>query len=517
MTSKSTPNAEFEQLSPTACRVTVTVSPDKFRSKLDSIYNDLARDANIPGFRPGKAPRNILNRRFGREKIIHDATEDVIEDSLWPVLKEKELSIVGHPRVDHDEWNEGESFSYTAVMEIIPPIPDLDYKDIRIVLPVRELKDEMVDEEVEHLSYRVGESTEIKDRPVKEGDFILVDFEAETPDVTIETIEGEAPWRYEQKYLEIHVGAGKTIKGLDEHLTGMELEEIREFKLELPDDFPDKRVGGKTADVEVRITAIREVKPVEWTDDLIVEKFGEQGIQNLEELREKIGQEIQSNWAKADERATVDQIESYLSRAFDFPLPEGLVRSRYADIMDRSLESMKKEGTDIDQLMEKGNEAGEKIRKRARYQAERLTRIDLIMREVGRKESIRVADEEVANYLMLLAYRQGLNEKDLRTLMKDPQFIAGTKEELLRKKVTHFLIDKTEAERIAEEEFDKMVEEAREEAESHEKEYVESSVDPDIALQEDYLAEFEPEQKEAVDPAQIDAESADDESAEAEE
>jgi len=499
MTSKSTSKAEFEQLSPTACRVTVTVTPDKFRSKLDSIYNNLAKEANIPGFRPGKAPKNIIDRRFGRERIIHDATEDIIEDSLWPVLKEKELSIVGHPRIDHDDWKEGEDFNYTAVLEIIPPIPEVDYKDIKIVLQDRALNDELVDEEIEHLGYRMGESTEIKDRPVKDGDFILVDFESETPEVTIETIDGEAPWRYEQKNLEIHMGAGKMIKGLDEHITGMELEEIREFKLVLPEDFPDKRVGGKSVDVKIRVAGIREVKPVELTDDLVIEKFGEQGIEDLEGLREKIRQEIQSSWGKMDERATVDQIESYLSRTFDIPLPEGLVRSRYADIMDRTLESLKGEGTDIDKLMEKGNVSGEKIRKRARYQAERLTRIDLVMREVARKESIRVADEEIANYLMLLAYRQGLNEKDLRTLMKDPQFIAGTREELLRKKVTHFLIDKIEAERIGEEEFSKMMEEAREEGESHEKEYVENSVDPDIALQEDYLAGLKSEPAKAAD------------------
>ena len=134
--------------------------------------------------------RIICQNRLPKARWTRDSGEgaDLLSHSLWPVLKEKELSIVGHPRIDHDDWKEGEDFNYTAVLEIIPPIPELDYGDIRIILPERELKDEIVDEEIERLGYRMGESTEIKDRPVKDGDFILVDFESETPEVTIETI-----------------------------------------------------------------------------------------------------------------------------------------------------------------------------------------------------------------------------------------------------------------------------------------------------------------------------------------
>jgi len=489
MPSKSTPQAEFEKLSPTAWKVTVDVPPEIFRRKLDGVYNELSKNASIPGFRPGKAPKNVLNRHFGGERILGDAYEDVIEETLWPVLKEKELILIGRPRVDHDKWKDGEDFRYTAKLEIVPPIPEVDYSVLKAILPEREMTDEILDEEMRRVSLRFGESKEIEDRTVQENDLLLIHFEGEVPEVEVESIEGKIPWKHVNGNMELEVGRGKAIDGLEEQLVGMELEEVKEFELVLGDDFPDPRVRGKTLKAQARILKINEIKPVELTDELVREKLGEQEIETVDTLKERLTTEIQNHWEQMDSRATTDQLEAYLSRAFDFPLPEGLVRHRYDDILDRSLDALKQGGTDIDEVMEDGNEAGEKIRKRARYQAERLVRLDLIMREIARKESIKVPPEEVANYLMMLALRQGLSEKDMRTLMQDPQFIDATKEEMLQKKVTHFLLDKVKPERVKEDEFRTMMEEAREEGEANERNYLDTIDDPLVTMKEDYMAD----------------------------
>jgi len=503
MNSKSTPRAEFETISPTACRVSVSVPPDRFRSKLDSIYSDLAKNANIPGFRPGKAPRNILNRHYGKEKIISEATEDIIQDTLFPILKEKEISLVGTPRVDHDPWEDGSEFKYVATIEMVPPIPEVDYASLEAVLPRREMTDEILDGAVRRLRISLGESRQVKDRPVRSGDFLLLHFEAEVPDVMVESIEGERPWRYVEDVMEVEVGRGKALEGLEEQLIGMELEEIKEFELVLPDDFGDPRVRGTAANIKLRVLNIREVDLAELTEELVKERFREQGIESVDALREQVRGEIRANWAKMDERATMDQLEAYLSRAFDFPLPEGLVRGHYVDILDRALESLTRDGVQIEELVKPDNEAGRRMRKRARYQAERTVRLDLLIREVARKESIGVADEEVANYLMMLAYRQALREQDLRTLLKDRAFVENTRDDILKKKVSHFLIDKVKAERVPEEEFQSMMEKAREEGESHEKHFLESIEDPELTIREDWLATpTSGEQKGAKQPAE---------------
>jgi len=484
MATKTSPQADFVKLSDTACRFIVTVPEERFKRKLDGVYNDLSRNINIPGFRPGKAPRNIINKHAGgREKIIAEATEEAIKDTIWPLIKEKELTVVGQPRIDHIDWTDGTDFRYVAVFEVIPQIPEVDYETIGVKLPERKLDDEMVETEIRRISVRLGESTEIKDRPVQNGDFLLISFQGEVPDVLVDTIEGEQPWSINQDMIEVEMGSGKAIAGLEDHLMGMQLEEIKEFDIALPDDFDVRKVRGKTLKAKVRIIKISTVQPAELTDEIVAEKFKEQGVESLGDLKEKIRLELENNFQQMDENSRSEQIEEYLIENSEFPLPQGLVRSKFLDILDRSLSAIKDRGKEIDDFMKPDNVVGQGIRKRAMHQATRLGKLDLILREVARRESIKTSPEEVANYIMMMSMRQGLSEKDMRSLLQDARFMENTRDELLKRKVTHFLINKVEPERISEEDFQEMIQDIRDRLENIEKEFVDTSDDP--------LAEFE--------------------------
>ncbi len=499
MTPKTAPTAEFEELSPTAYRAVITVPVDLFRGKLDSVYNDLSKNLNIPGFRPGKAPRGRIDSFIGgRKKIFSEVYEDIIQDTVWPMVNDRELTLIGQPRIDFDDWVEGKDFRYTVVLEIVPPIPEIEYEELKAVLPEREITDEMMEGELRRIGIRLGESTEIKDRPVVDGDFLMIHFEGEVPDVMMDTIEGEKPWKVVEEFMEIEVGSSRSIEGLNDQLIGMELEEIKEFELVLPDDFRDRKVWGKTLRAKARVLNIREVTPVELTDEIIAEKFGEREITDLDALKEQIRQEIYKNWTQVDERVTMDQVENHFFRTFEFPLPEGLVRARYLDILDRTLDALKRDGGDVDKLMEDGNEVGLRIRKRSRYQAQRMVRLELIMREIARKESVGVTNEEVANYIMMIAMRQGINEKDLKTLMQDSRFINDTKDEILNKKVTHFLLSKVGTDKISEDEFLGMIEDTREKGKALENEFVENAEDPNLTIEQDYLGGTEEGVKEEI-------------------
>jgi len=484
---KST-HADFTELSPTAWKVKISVPEEKFRGNLKKFYRELSQNINIPGFRPGKAPDNVINRHYGRQNIINETYQEVIKDTLWPVLQEKELTVVGPPKIDHDHWQDGSDFVYTARLEVMPQIPEVDYSLLTATLPERKFEDKELGEELRRMALRLGESEVISDRPVEKGDVILSTFEGEVADVMVDGIDGEQPWKIKDDNMEIEIGADHAIAGLEELFIGMDLEEIKDIELVLPGDFADRRVRGETLVGKIRVKGIRSVTPAELTDEFIKEKLGEQKIETLEQLKEKVGTEVQAQWQQMDDRSIVDQIEAVLSRTYDFPLPEGLVRAKYADILDRTLDAIKKDDGDVDKLMEDGNTTGVKIRKRARFQAERTVRLDLIMREVARKESIGVQQEEVINYIAYLAMRQGIAEKDLKTLIQDAQFIEATKNELLEKKVIHFLVDKTTSEKVAEEDFRKMIDEARSEGEAHEKEFIGGADDP-VNMKDDYLEE----------------------------
>ncbi len=491
MSSQSAPQAEFEQLSPTAYRVEVTVPSEEVRRKLDAAYSELAKSANIPGFRPGKAPRHILDRHFGKDRIRNEAQAEIIEQTLWPFLKERELTLIGRPRLDDKAWKDNEEFQYVVTMEVLPSIPEIDYAELKAVLPEREVTDEDVVMELRRFRIMFGTRTGITDRSTKEGDFVMVDLEGEVPDVTINTVDGEVPWGLKENGMEIELGSGKALEGLEDVLTGAELEEIRDFELTLPDDFPDRKVRGKKLAGKARVKVIEERELADLTDELIKEKLGDQGIETLDGLKERIRQEISSVNTQADERAKRDQLERHLSRTYEFPLPEGMVRAEYENIMDRSLAALRDRGVDIDELVKLESDQGQRMRKRARYQAERVTGLNLLWNTVARREAIRVGNDEVANYIMMLGYRQGLKEQDIKMMIQDPQFMMSIHEDLLQKKAVHFLLSKMSEERVPKEEFREMAEDAQEEAEESQEKFVDVAEDPLISQDRDYLASGE--------------------------
>jgi trigger factor len=478
MTNDRNPQAQAEQISPTQYKIEVVVPPEKVQEKLEFAYTELSKSANIPGFRPGHAPRAIINRMFGKERIVKEMTDEVVEDTFWPAIKQYEFTIVGKPQITPGEIHEGEDFHYTALVEVLPQIPDLKFDEIKITLPVHEVTDEVIAEELRSLQIRLATPNTITDRSAADGDFVEVDFESEVPDVMVNALEGEVPWRYKEKNLIVELGRGKALPGLEDALKGMSLEEIKEFEVVVPEDFQDPRVRGKKLQAKARLTNIKNLDLPELTDEFIVEKFGDAAIDNMESLRNKIKEEVEKTYANIDERETIDQIESHLSRNIEFPLPETLVRASFADILDRTLSELQKRGGDIEKLMSAEDEAGLKIRKRAWFQAERMTRLRIILRELARKEGIRVTDENLANFIMMMAYRQGLKEKDIKLLFNDESFVNDTREDLIRRQATNFILAKVTPERVDMEKFKKLVEDAQKESMEFEEETIKTFEDP---------------------------------------
>ena len=504
--STHSPQAQFEQLSPTQYKIEVTVPHERLQHKLDEAYSELSKAANIPGFRPGHAPRGILNRHFGKEKIFKETAEELIEDTIWPVLKQKELTVVSRPVIDPREWHEGEEFRYVATVEVLPPVPEIDYENIKVTLPKREVTEEILADELHRLRIRLGKSASITDRPAGDGDIVTVDFEGEVPDVMLESFKGEEPWSSKDKDLVVELGGGKALPGLEDALRGMVLEEIKEFDLDLHDDFQDPRVRGKILKAKARLTSILQPEPVELTDELIKEKFGEDGIETLDQLKERVTNEIEDSWQRIDKGETVDQIESHLSREYDFPLPASMVRAEFADILDRVLSQLKEKGADIEALMKPENERGASIRKRAWFQAERLTRLNILLGETARHEGIKASDEDVANYIMMLAYRRGLKERDIKLLLDDRSFIENTREDILRKQVTNFILSRVAPDRVEMDQYRNMAEAAHREATDHEQAAIERMEDPLAVLEREHEHEHSHPASEAVaqEPASVD-------------
>lgn len=477
----------FEQLSPTVFRLDITVPSERAVKILNDTYSELARHANISGFRPGKAPKNILNRHFGKDKIIKESSEGIVENTLWSVIRQKELTVVGRPRIDIDEWGGSEDFRYVATFEVIPQVPEIEYGDIQVKLPIRIIDDKLVDDHLHEIAVRFGSKTLITDRPARLGDIITIEFDGSVPDVMVETVEGEKAWHHFEESMKIELGSNKAIPGLEEALVGMELEEIREAEIKLPDDFADSRVRGKILKVKARLRAIVEVDPMELNDESIKERFKDLGIENLEQLKKVKKDELEAEYQRLDDLECRDQIKEYLSRRSDFPIPEGALRAEFYDLLDKVLTNLRGKGSDIEELLKPDNEEGLKLRKFSWLEAERRVRFNIHIMEIARREAIKVSEEEVANYIMYMGFRQGMKEKDLKSLLRDENFLASTHDEILKNKVLRFISSKVVPERLEINEFKKFAEEQREKSRNMDKEALASMEDPLVRIKREII------------------------------
>ena len=407
--------------------LSVEVDADQVSRSIDQAYSRLAPRVRIAGFRPGKAPRPMIEREIGWPTLRQEALDLILPTAYNSALDEAGLDPIDVPRVDVQQFDRGQPMRFTATVSIKPEITLKDYRDIRVPRPRTEMGDKDVDDAIERLRARFAELHAVE-RPVQAGDFLTVDTHILKSGAVLI---GES-----QTDAQLEVDKERLINGLAEGLTGQVPGETRDIRLALPADYPKKDLAGSDVVFRVTMKSIKE-RRLPPLDDELARQVGRG--ETLVELRQEVHDELQDAAHQADEQRFENDVLKALDERMEAEIPEALI-DREVNRRLRELESrLQEQGVKMERYLEYTNISLDVLKAEQRPQAVQKVRLELALETVAEHEGLTVSEAEVEGAVTnALAEddHEGHRHQDLRTA--DP-VRAYFRHQLLMRKTIDYL------------------------------------------------------------------------------
>ena len=415
--------------------LSVEVDADQVSRSIDQAYSRLAPRVRIAGFRPGKAPRPMIEREIGWPALRQEALDLILATAYNSALDEAGLDPIDVPRVEVQQFDRGQPMKFTATVSIKPEITLKDYKDIQVPRPQTEIGDNDVDEAVERLRNRYAELHAVE-RPVQLGDFLTVDTHIVKSGAVLI---GES-----QTDAQLEVDKERLIAGLADGLIGQAQGETRDIRLTLPADYPKKDLAGSDVVFRITVKSIKERRlppPEELPQLMAPSETGPDtpARQTLEELRHDIREELQDAASRGDEQRFENDVLKALDERMEVEVPEALIE-REVNRRVRELEvRLEEQGLKMERYLQYTNTSLDVLQAEQRPQAVQKVRLELALETVAEREGLTVSDAEVEEAVANALAEEdhtGHQHGDLRTA--DP-VRAYFRHQLLMRKTIDFL------------------------------------------------------------------------------
>jgi trigger factor len=416
-----------EEINTIKKKVNVEVPEDQVIKEVDSFYKELSRKAKIKGFRPGKVPRNILERHF-KDYVKAEVIQKLIQESYPQALSEAKLHPISNPLIDPGEMEGGKPFQYAATIEIKPEIKLEGYIGLKIEGKKEGVKDEEVEERLKNLQNIHAQLKTVSDpRPVQPGDFVILDYEASMENKPLD--EGKAT------DFTVEVGSGRFVADLEEKLVGLKPDEEKEIEVSFPEDYGYKKWAGKTLSFHVRIKEIKE-KILPILDDEFAKDLGD--YSSLEDLRLKLREEIEKEKKLILERQLKDQMVEQLLQANSFEVPESLVEEQTRTLVSDTKMRLVTQGVDFKNL----GLSEEKLQGDYREMAQKQVRTFLILEKIADQEGITVTDGEAEDRVREISERIHQKFDVVKRYYEKNGLIPEVKAGIMSEKILNFLLEK---------------------------------------------------------------------------
>lgn len=405
----------------------IVVPADAFAAEVAKRLGSVAAQVKLPGFRPGKAPLNVVEQKYG-QAVKGEAAEHFVQQGIQKALEDNKLRSATNPKVDVVTFEDGKDFEFTMDVEVLPEIKPVDFSKIEVEKLTADVTDKEINDALNRLALSRRE-TEVVDekRKTQKGDIIVIDF--------VGSIDGKEfrGGKGTDYYLEL--GSNTFIPGFEDQLTGVDVPGTATVNVTFPENYHAKEMAGKAAVFDVTVKELRKVKNPEINDDF-AKAFGKDTLDALKDLiKEELTKEY-NNVSKVHlKRALLDA----LAEKADFEAPAGMVDMEF-DAIWRQFEEAKKRG-DIDEDEKKMSD--DDLKKDYKAIAERRVKLGLLLAEVANENKITLSQEDISNAVMAEARRYpGQEKKVFEFYSKNPRALEALKAPMFEEKVIEFITDK---------------------------------------------------------------------------
>jgi trigger factor len=390
---------------------------------MEATLKELSRKVHVPGFRKGKVPPQIIQRRF-QSNLEEEVLRELIPDSYQQALTQVDFTPVGQPRVEDIHFHAGEPLRYRAVVEVKPPVTVKDYHGIPLERKAVEVTDQEVERALEFLREDAAEYVPSEGWPALRDDLIVLDHDG--------TVHGKPFKGGSGKNLTLLLGRGGYLPGFEEQVVGLQKGNSKQFQLAIPAEFPRKDLAGRTVEFKVTVKEVKKRRVPELNDEF-AKTAGD--VDSVAALRDKLREQLKTRKVREQEAELKRVLLEKLAAAHEVELPEALVEAEAAALVQEMLGTIRASGGRVRGLPENA----EALTAKAFELARRRVKESLLLEAVARQENLTVGDAEADGEIdtMAAAYPEG--GAAVRRAMEDPERRAGLKARILERKALDFL------------------------------------------------------------------------------
>lgn len=392
-----------------------TIEAKKFDETIMKVYQKSARYFNIPGFRKGKAPFNIVERMYGDEIFYEDAFNELVPSIYEKEIEDNKIEAVSKPEINIVKMKKGEDLVFTALVQTKPEVKLGKYKGIELKKVEYPVTDEDVEHELAHVQEHNARIITVEDRPVQDKDIAVIDFQG--------FVDGKAFEGGKAEKHELEIGSKTFIPGFEDQVIGMKVGEEKDINVKFPEDYFSKDLAGKDATFKVKLHEIKE-KQLPALDDEFAKDVSE--FDTLKDYKTSIKEKKQ---AQNDDRAkheTENLAIEAVSNETKIDIPSGMIETEI-DALIRDLEQqLSYQGINLDQYLKIMNKTRKEIEENYKEQAEKNVKSRLILETIIKEEKIESTDEEINAKIKEMATNYGRKEEELSKNEALKEYISNT-------------------------------------------------------------------------------------------
>ncbi len=404
----------------------VTVPAAELATMSSTRLKELAKTMRIPGFRPGKAPQNILEQRYG-DAVMGEIVEKAVNDSTAAAIRDNNLRPASQPRVDNVSFEKGKDLEFTVAVEVLPEVKVMDMKSIKLERPVAKVADKTIEDALNRIAKNNRKTDTVTEkRAAKKGDVVVIDYAGKLEDGTSKPGMSSAGYHLE-------LGSNSFIAGFEDQLVGKFAGDKTEVNVQFPADYGAADLAGQKATFAVTVHELREPKDADLNDDFAKTL----GLEDLEALKKAVRDQMEGEYTQYSRQKLKRALFDLLDEKHSFELPQGMVEAEYKICLDQ-IEQEKKYKNETTPITEEEKAELHDI-------AERRVRLGLILSEVGQANNVTVSDQDLQKAVMEQARRfPGQEAQVFDMFRKNQQMLDSLRAPIFEDKVVDFILELAE-------------------------------------------------------------------------
>ena len=432
---------DVQDINPTRKTIAVTVTSEEVAAQEAKLIKDYQRQAKIPGFRPGKAPENMVRTRFAKD-IRQDLKQRVLSQAHQEGVAGADFEVFTLVELDEGEIAVGRDAVVTFTVDVLPEFELPAYEGLKVTNAPTEATDEEVDKMLNQI---LGQRAEfnVAEKAAEKGDYVQCGYEGKIGDELVADLLPDSPMYGTQKATWEEAGSEDApgVRAVIDGLVGMKAGDSKEVSMEFPEDFKPEALAGKTVVYSLEAKEVRE-KVMPEMDEAF---FRSLQVKDEAELRERIKENIENQKKQQNSQGERQQITEELIKAVDFPIPESGVESETQSVLREFMRRNMQQGVSVEEFEKHKESLHEGASKAAR---DRL-KSRLILTKIAEKEELKVEDEDFSRMIMMEAQQSGEKpEKLVKELRKDQNRINQMRRDILLGKTMDLLVEKAERETV---------------------------------------------------------------------